>query len=46
MREVAARVPSGVRRLPDAETGDRQQWIFYQLQKFWQTAGLASVSAW
>lgn len=40
MREVAARVQSGVRRIPDGETGDRQQWIFYQLQKFWQTPGL------
>lgn len=40
MREIAARVPSGVRRIPDGETGDRQQWIFFQLQKFWQTPGL------
>jgi hypothetical protein len=40
MREIAARVPAGVRRIPDGETGDRQQWIFFQLQKFWQTPGL------
>jgi hypothetical protein len=40
LREIASRVPSGVRRVPDGETGDRQQWIFYQLQKFWQTPGL------
>jgi hypothetical protein len=40
MREIAARVPEGVRRIPDGETGDRQQWIWFQLQKFWQTPGL------
>jgi hypothetical protein len=40
MREIAARVPHGVRRIPDGETGDRQQWIFFQLQKFWATPGL------
>jgi hypothetical protein len=40
MREIAARVPAGVRRIPDGETGERQQWIFFQLGKFWQTAGL------
>jgi hypothetical protein len=26
MREIAARVPYGVRRIPDGETGDRLQW--------------------
>lgn len=40
MREIASRVPRGVSRIPDGETGDRQQWIFFQLQKFWQTPGL------
>ena len=40
MREIAARVPTGVRRIPDGETGDRQQWIFFQLARFWQTPGL------
>lgn len=40
MREIAARVPSGVTRIPDGETGDRQQWIFFQLRKFWATPGL------
>jgi hypothetical protein len=40
MREIAARVPSGVRRIPDGETGPRQQWIFFQLEKFWQSPGL------
>ena len=32
MREIAARVPSGLRRIPDGETGDRGNWIFFQLQ--------------
>lgn len=40
MREIATRVPAGVRRIPDGETGPRQQWIFFQLEKFWQTPGL------
>lgn len=40
MKEIATRVPSGVRRIPDGETGPRQQWIFFQLEKFWQTPGL------
>ncbi|MGH9120289.1 MAG: hypothetical protein ACRD0A_21200 [Acidimicrobiales bacterium] len=40
MREIAARVPKGVSRIPDGETGDRQQWIFFQLGKFQQTPGL------
>ncbi len=36
MREIASRVPSGLRRIPDGETGDRASWIFFQLQKFLQ----------
>ena len=39
-REISARVPYGVRRIPDGETGDRANLIFLQLQKFWQTPGL------
>ena len=38
-REISARVPHGVRGIPDGETGDRANWIFFQLQKFWQTRG-------
>lgn len=45
MREIAARVPSGVRRIPDGETGDRQQWIAFQLQRFWKTPGLEQAGA-
>jgi hypothetical protein len=36
MRQIAARVGPAARRIPDGETGDRQQWIFFQLQKFWE----------
>jgi hypothetical protein len=43
MREIAARVPSGVRRMPDGETGDRNNWIFFQLQKFMQLPWLEPV---
>jgi len=35
MREIAARVPSAL-RVPDGETGDRGNWIYFQLQKFLQ----------
>lgn len=44
MREIAARVPTGIRRIPDGETGDRHGWVFCQLQKFWQTPGIEKVA--
>ncbi len=37
MREIVSRVPSGLRRVPDGETGDRGNWIFFQMQKFLQS---------
>jgi hypothetical protein len=43
-REISARVPNGVSRIPDGETGDRATWIFFQLQKFWQTPGLEQAA--
>lgn len=45
MREIVSRVPAGVRRLPDGETGDRARWIFFQLQKFLQSPGFVPVQA-
>ena len=45
MREIAARVPSGLRRIPDGETGDRGNWIFFQLQKFLQLPWLVPDAA-
>lgn len=40
LREIAVRVPRGVDRVPDGETGDRRGWIGYQLPKLLQTSGL------
>jgi hypothetical protein len=37
MREITSRVPAGLRRVPDGETGDRNNWIFFQMQKFMQS---------
>jgi hypothetical protein len=34
MTEIANRVPVGVRRMTDGETGDRNYWIFFQQRKF------------
>lgn len=45
MREIATRIPSGVRRIPDGETGDRGNWIFFQMQKFLQTPGLVQAGS-
>ncbi|HEY1000654.1 MAG TPA: hypothetical protein VGD83_13520 [Streptosporangiaceae bacterium] len=45
MREIAARVPSGLRRIPDGETGDRGNWIFFQLQKFLQLPWLVPAQS-
>jgi hypothetical protein len=36
MREITSRVPVGLRRIPDGETGDRNNWIFFQMQRFMQ----------
>jgi hypothetical protein len=34
MREISARVPTGVRRMTDGETGERDYWISFQTNKF------------
>jgi hypothetical protein len=34
MREISARIPHGVRRMTDGETGDRRSWIGFQIRKF------------
>jgi len=34
MREITSRIPAGVRRLSDGETGERAYWILFQVQKF------------
>jgi hypothetical protein len=33
MREIGSRTPRGVRRVPDGETGERNYWITFQVQK-------------
>jgi len=42
MREIASRVPAGVSRIPDGETGERSNWFTFQLKKFAATPGIAS----
>ena len=39
-RELGQRLGPIAPRYPDGETGDRQNWIFFQLQRFWATPGL------
>lgn len=34
MREIVARVPTGLRRIPDGEPGERAGWIFYQAHRW------------
>jgi hypothetical protein len=34
MREISERIPHGVRRMTDGETGERSYWIHYQIEKF------------
>jgi hypothetical protein len=45
MREIARRVPHGVRRIPDGEPGDRSQWILFQAPKFVAASGLEPQGA-
>jgi len=44
MREIASRIPNGVRRLTDGETGDRNYWISFQTRKFEQMPEFETVS--
>lgn len=34
MREISSRIPIGFRRITDGETGERNQWVLFQAQKF------------
>jgi hypothetical protein len=43
MREIIARVPVGLRRIPDGETGDRGGWIFFQAHRFLKQPWLVPV---
>ena len=42
MRELSSRVPAGIRRMTDGETGERGYWIIFQIAKF--AATLISAS--
>jgi hypothetical protein len=44
MREISARVPRGVHRMTDGETGDRNYWISFQTQKFEQMSEFETVT--
>jgi hypothetical protein len=44
MREISSRIPKGVSRMTDGETGDRGYWIHFQIQKFQQMPEFATVS--
>jgi hypothetical protein len=44
MREISARIPHGVRRMTDGETGERSYWIHYQIEKFLAMPEFESVS--
>jgi len=45
MREISSRVPTGVRRMTDGETGERGYWIVYQIKKFLQMREFEPVAA-
>jgi hypothetical protein len=44
MREISSRIPIGVRRMTDGETGDRGYWILFQVQKFLRMPEFESVA--
>ena len=44
MREISSRIPKGVRRMTDGETGDRNYWISFQTRKFEQMPEFETVS--
>lgn len=44
MREISTRIPTGVRRMTDGETGERGYWILFQIQKFLQMPEFESVA--
>ena len=45
MREISTRIPSGVRRMTDGETGERGYWIHYQIEKFLQMPEFEQVAS-
>jgi hypothetical protein len=45
MREISTRIPNGVRRMTDGETGERNYWIMFQIQKFLEMPEFEAVSS-
>ena len=45
MREISSRIPTGVRRMTDGETGERGYWILFQIQKFLAMPEFESVGS-
>jgi hypothetical protein len=45
MREISARIPRGVRRMTDGETGERGYWIQFQVQRFASIPELVQISS-
>lgn len=45
MREISSRIPDGVRRMTDGETGERGYWINFQTRKFEQMPEFEMVTA-
>ena len=45
MREISSRIPTGVRRMTDGETGDRNYWISFQIRKFEQMPEFEMVAS-
>jgi hypothetical protein len=43
MREISERIPSGVRRMTDGETGERNYWIQFQVERFASIPELEAV---
>jgi hypothetical protein len=44
MREISSRIPNGVRRMTDGETGERNYWILFQIEKFGQMPEFEQVN--
>jgi len=45
MREISERIPTGVRRMTDGETGERNYWILFQIRKFMEMPEFEAVSS-
>lgn len=45
MREISSRIPSGLSRMPDGETGDRIDWVQFQMRKFAEMPEFVEVAS-